>query len=263
MARVKTGVAELDKMLDGGFLEGDAVMVAGSAGTGKTTLALQYLVSGIESGYPGIYLSFEQLPDQLYRDAKNFGWDLRMMENENKLRVVCTSPNLLVGDGGAEALLEQTMSEINPRRIVIDSLSHLSMFVKDADIRKEVYRTLMYFKTKGLSSFLIWESPQIGGQAFAVSDVGISFLVDTLVLLKFVEIDSSIKKALAILKMRGSDHDRHLRQYEITRRGFIVGGSAVASSFTEYEGVMTGSPTRNSSQKFAELFSKAAAGKKT
>jgi circadian clock protein KaiC len=256
MVRVKTGVVELDKMLNGGFMEGDAVMVAGSAGTGKTTLALQYLVTGIEAGYPGIYLSFEQLPDQLYRDAKNFGWDLRKMEDENRLRLVCTSPHLLVGEGGAEPLLEQFMNEINPRRIVVDSLSHLSMFTKDEDIRKEVYRTLMYFKTKGLSSILIWESPQIGGQAFAVSDVGVSFLVDAMLVLKFVEIDSSIKKALGILKMRGSDHDRHLREYQITQRGFEV-----ISAFSDYEGVMTGSPTRNSSQKFAELFSKAAASK--
>src|SRR5439155_1380370 len=84
---------ELDEMLRGGFMDKDAVMVAGSAGTGKTTLALEYLVNGAtQFGEPGIYLTFEQLPDQIYRDAENFGWDLRKLETENKLRVVCTSP---------------------------------------------------------------------------------------------------------------------------------------------------------------------------
>jgi len=94
MARQKTGIVELDEMLHGGFMEPDAVMIAGSAGTGKTTLALEHIVNGATKyGEHGIYLTFEQLPDQLYRDAENFGWNLRQLEEEDKLRVVCTSPN--------------------------------------------------------------------------------------------------------------------------------------------------------------------------
>ncbi|MBI2127249.1 MAG: circadian clock protein KaiC, partial [Thaumarchaeota archaeon] len=97
MVRVRTGISDLDKMLGGGFMEGDAVLLAGSAGTGKTTLALQYLVNGVtQFGDAGIYVTFEQLPDQIYRDAKNFGWDLRKMEEQNKFRLICTSPELLL-----------------------------------------------------------------------------------------------------------------------------------------------------------------------
>ncbi len=232
---METGVVELDQMLGGGFLPGDAVMLAGSAGTGKTTLALQYLVSGARQGEPGIYVSFEQLPEQLYRDATNFGWDLRKMEKEDKLRVLSTSPNLLVEESGAEALLEQSVKEINPRRIVIDSLSHLSMFVRDEDLRKEIYRMLMFFKAKALSSLLLWEAPQSAGQSFAISDVGVSFLVDSIVMLKFVEIESSIRTALVVMKMRGSAHDRQLREFEISSKGVKVG-----PPFLEYEGVTSG-----------------------
>ena len=82
--RVRTGIADFDAMLSGGFMRGDAVMLAGSAGSGKTTIALQYLVNGIAMGEPGIYLTFEQMPDQIYRDALNFGWDLRKLESEGK-----------------------------------------------------------------------------------------------------------------------------------------------------------------------------------
>ena len=131
MDRVKTGLSELDAMLGGRFMPGDAVMVAGSAGTGKTTLALQYLVNGItQFGDRGIYVTFEQLPDQIYRDAKNFGWDLRKMEEENKFRVICTSPNLLLETDG-ETILDEPIKEIQPRRRVVDSLSHLAMFVPE------------------------------------------------------------------------------------------------------------------------------------
>src|SRR5437899_11647205 len=94
MARNRTGILELDEMLRGGFMDKDAVMIAGSAGTGKTTLALEYLVNGATKfGEPGIYLTFEQLPDQIYRDAENFGWDLRKLEAEDKLRHVITRPD--------------------------------------------------------------------------------------------------------------------------------------------------------------------------
>jgi circadian clock protein KaiC len=251
--RLSTGVPELDQMLRGGFLRGDAVMLAGSAGTGKTTFGLHYLMSGMAAGENGIYLSFEQLPDQIHRDAKQFGWDLAKMESENKLRVVSTSPDLLVGDGDAEALLEQPIREVNPRRIVVDSLSHISMYVDNEDIRKEAYRLISYFKTKGISSLMIWESPQVLGQSFSVSDVGLSFLVDAIISLKFVEIESSIHRALVILKLRGSDHDKSLRQYEITKNGIRV-----QAPFKDYEGIMTGNPTKSSAEKFAELFSRAA-----
>lgn len=237
--RIKSGIRELDEMLHGGFMEGDAVMVAGSAGTGKTTLALQYLVNGLTKfGDNGIYVTFEQLPDQIYRDARNFGWDLKKMEEENRLKVVCTSPNLLLESDGV-SLLDEPIKEIRPRRIVIDSLSHLAMFVEEKELRKEAYRMIMYLKTKGLSSLLLWESPQIIGQTFSVTDIGLSFLVDCIVMLKPVEVDSSMKKAIAVLKMRGSDHDNKLREFEIASTGIKV-----AAPFADYEGIVTGTPRK-------------------
>jgi circadian clock protein KaiC len=255
--RVKTGIPEFDTMLRGGFMKGDAVMLAGSAGTGKTTLALQYLISGITTtGEGGIYLTFEQHPDQIYRDAKNFGWDLQKMEAEDKLRIVFTSPDLLMGDGDPEALLEEPIKTVNARRIVVDSLSHLSMFANNDDVRQETYRMVNFFKTKGMSTLLIWESPQVLGQSFSISDVGLSFLVDAIVSLKFVEIDSSIRRAMVVLKMRGSDHDKSLREYEITKDGVKV-----HASFKDYQGIMTGSPTKVATERFVDAFREAAGRK--
>jgi circadian clock protein KaiC len=254
--RVGTGIVEFDAMLRGGFLRGDAVMLAGSAGSGKTTIALQYLVNGIAKGEPGIYLTFEQMPDQIYRDALSFGWDLRKLEREDKLRLVCTSPQLLLEGSGADELLAEPIREIGAQRIVVDSMSHLSMFVPEGDLRKEAFRMVMYFKTSGLSSILLWESQQENGHSFSVTDKGMSFLVDSIILLKFVEIESSIRRAMVVLKMRGSDHDKRLREYQITSRGIRL-----EEAFTEYQGLMSGSPTKVGSEKFFELFGKAAKGK--
>ena len=254
--RVKTGIVELDEMLGGGFMPGDAVMVAGAAGTGKTTLALQYLVNGVKQGEPGIYVTFEELPDQIYRDAKNFGWDLRKMEDEGNFRVVCTSPSLML-ESGDGSLLEDVIREVQPRRLVIDSLSHLEMFVKKEDMRMEAYRMVSYLKTRGISSILLWESPQISGMSFSVTDVGLSFLVDCIVALKLVEIESSMRKALVVLKMRGSDHDKRLREYDITSQGIVV-----STPFSNYEGLMTGSPRRSYTEEAASNWAMAFAKNK-
>jgi len=252
MARIQTGIGELDKMLGGGFMEGDAVMVAGSAGTGKTILALQYLVNGItQFGDKGIYVTFEQLPDQIYRDAKNLGWDLREMEAENKLRLICTSPSLFLESGEGEHILDEPIKGVQPRRIVVDPLNHLAMFVEKDDLRKEAYRLIMYLKTKGLSSLVTWESTQMNGEFFSATDIGMSFLVDCVILLRHVEIKSSVRKALVVLKIRGSDHDKRLREFEITSKGIKL-----AAPFSEYEGIMSGSPRKSITDAFMEAFKK-------
>jgi circadian clock protein KaiC len=214
-------------------------MVAGAPGTGKTTLGLQYLVNGAnEFGENGIYVTFEQMPDQIYRDAAAFGWDLRKLERESKLKLVCTSPDLLIASDG-EHLLDETIRQLKPRRIVIDSLSHLGMYIDEKNLRKETYRLLNYFKTKGLTSLSIWETSQIAGQDFSVTEFGVSFLVDCVVVLRLVEIESSMRKALVILKMRGSDHDKAFREFHINSHGVKL-----SKPFSGFQGVVTGIPRR-------------------
>src|SRR5437773_324004 len=151
-------------MLNGGFLKGDAVLVAGAAGTGKTTLALQYIVNGVrQSGQSGLYISFEQMPDQIYRDAKSFGWDLRRKEEAKKLKVICTSPDVLLDEEEREVVIGEAIKEIHPTRVGIDSLTHLSMYLGEKAFRKEMYRLLMSFKRAGVSSMSLWEAPQLTG----------------------------------------------------------------------------------------------------
>lgn len=244
MTRVKTGIPGLDEMLGGGFMAGDAVLVAGSAGTGKTILGLQYLINGaLKFNENGLFVTFEQLPEQIYRDANNFGWDLKKLENENKLKLICTSPDLMFEDAGKGHILNELIQQVMAKRIVVDSLSHFELYGKSDDFRKEAYRLIRYLKTKGLSSVLIWESQDITGLPY-ITEKGLSFLCDSLVALRYVEISSTMRKALVIMKLRGSDHDKQLREFEITSEGIRI-----AKPFTGFEGIITGSPRKSQAAK--------------
>ena len=163
------------------------------------------------------------------------------------------SPDLLLEAHEGERLLDEPIRQVKARRIVIDSLNHLQMYLKEnKDVRREAYRILMGFKTKGITSISIWEMPQLLGDSLALTDVGMSFVVDSIVLLRLVEIESSMRKVLVVLKMRGSDHDKRLREFEITSRGLIVG-----QPFSGYESVMTGNAKKSFGEETTRAFAKA------
>jgi circadian clock protein KaiC len=241
MERVKTGTPGLDEMLHGGFLPQTANLVEGAPGTGKTTLGMQFIYHGIVAcGEPGLILTFEEFPQQYYNDAASFGWDFRQMEREEKLRVVMTSPEVTTADleqvGGR---IENLVHQIGAKRVLVDSLSHFERLSEDsAHLRAIVFGFVNALKREGLTSILTRENMALLGEAEATDDA-LAFLVDSYTLLRYVEIESTIRKALLVLKMRGSDHDKGIRQFEITARGIEV-----RAPFEGREGIMSGSPRR-------------------
>ena len=241
MERVKTGIPGLDEMLKGGFLPQTANLVEGAPGTGKTTLGIQFIYHGVVAcGEPGLILTFEELPQQYYRDAASFGWDFRQLEQEGKLRVVMTSPEVSKNDleqvGGQ---IERLVEEIGAKRILVDSLSHFeSIGEEPAHLRGVVYGFVNALKRMDLTTVLTRESMALLGESDTPGEA-FTFLVDSYVLLRYVEIESAIRRALLVLKMRGSDHDKGIRQFEITSRGVEV-----RAPFEGREGIMSGSPRR-------------------
>jgi circadian clock protein KaiC len=250
MERVKTGIPGLDEMLWGGLLPQTANLVEGAPGTGKTTLGMQFIYHGIVAcNEPGLILTFEEFPQQYYSDALGFGWDFRQMERENKLRIVMSSPEVSLADleqvGGR---IETLVREIGAKRILVDSLSHLKRLSKDpSHLRSIVFKFINALKREGLTAMLTQESGALLGEAGG-ADNALAFLVDSYVLLRYVEIESTINKALLVLKMRGSNHDKGIRQYEITPRGIEV-----RAPFEGREGIMSGSP-RQMADSFMQAF---------
>jgi circadian clock protein KaiC len=241
MERVTTGVPGLDEMLLGGFLTQTANLIEGAPGTGKTTLGMQFIHHGIAvCGEPGLILTFEEFPQQYYDDAASFGWDFRRMEREGKLRIVMTSPEVSKADleqvGGK---IERLVQEIGAKRVLVDSVSHFERLSgSPTELRSLVYGFVNALKREGLTSVLTRESMALLGEGDGADDT-LAFLVDSYTLLRYVEIDSAVHKALLVLKMRGSNHDKGIRQFAVTSRGIEV-----RAPFEGREGIMSGSPRR-------------------
>jgi circadian clock protein KaiC len=212
---------------------------------------MQFIHNGIRyHNEPGLIVTFEEFPQQYYRDAEAFGWDFRQLEREGKLRVIMTSPEVTRSDlesvGGT---IETLAREMGARRILVDSISHFDQLSEDPiELRGVVYSFINALKREGLTSVLTRESPVLLG-----GDEGentIAFVVDTYLLLRYVELESTIRRALLVLKLRGSDHAKDIRQYEITPQGIEI-----MSKFEGQEGIMSGSP-RRMADAFVEAFGK-------
>ena len=220
--RVRTGIPGLDDMLSGGFIEGSAVLLMGAPGTGKTTLGMQFLYNGIiEHDEPGLLITFEQFPHILLRDAQSFGWDLSALEEYNKLRIIYTSPQVFLSSLQAPSSpLNRTILEWGVRRIVLDSVSHFGRLTRNPTKLRDIYSTLVNgFKREDLTSILTCEdsSSQLG-----TDRAKLAYVVDTVLMTRYVEVDSAIQRAIMVLKMRASSHTQDIHRYEIGPRGIVV-----------------------------------------
>lgn len=248
--RLSTGVPGLDAMLHGGFLPQTANLVEGAPGCGKTTLGMHFIYAGASQGEPGIILTFEEFPQQYYRDAAAFGWDFHKLEREGLLRVVMSSPEVIKRDlehiGG---VLEKHIVTLGAKRILIDSISHFGRMSEDPVVmRTLIFTFLNALKREGLTILLTRESSWLLGEERSDEiDADVGFIVDSYIMLRYVEIESAVRRAIIALKMRGSAHDQAIRQFDIGAQGMHI-----LAPFEGREGIMSGNP-----HKMSESFIKA------
>jgi circadian clock protein KaiC len=240
-------------MISGGLIRGSANLLEGAPGTGKTTLAMQYIYNGITMyNEPGLIITFEEFPQQYYHDALQFGWDLKKLEEENKLKVIFSDPHTTLDefdkmDGEFVTLIEN----MGIKRVIIDSMTHFESIVSDQyELRDIETRLINALKREGTTSILLRENDSLLGQVSHISSK-IPFIVDSYTILRYVEIDSAIEKALCILKMRGSDHQKDIRCFRITSKGIEV-----ESKFSGREGIMSGITHSTPQDAFVNVFGK-------
>jgi circadian clock protein KaiC len=236
--RLSIGVAELDEMMGGGIPEGDSVLVAGSSGTGKSILATQFIAEGLRQGEPAVVAIFEERPKGYVERAKNFGLEFGESAQDVPFEILYLRPLDLSVDETMHALIE-AVHKIGARRLVIDSLAGFEMALAPGfrtDFRESLYRMIGALTRTGLTILSTVEVEE-HFTALPFSAYSVSFLSDDIIRLRYAEIEGRLRKVLMIIKMRGGNHNKDIREYEITPKGLTIG-----DRIQGYAGLTTGIP---------------------
>ncbi len=249
--RLSTGVPGLDEMMGGGIPSGYSVLIAGPSGSGKTVLSNQFIVEGAKRGENGIVAIFEKRPND-YLQTTPRGAEFEELVREKKLEVIYLRPLDLSID---ETLLEiqNAVKRLGAKRAVIDSLSGLELALAPTfreDFRESLYRMMGALTGLGVTVMATVELED-SYTDLRFSPQGIAFLTDAIIMQRYVEIDGQLRRALAVVKVRSSQHSKELREYEISADGGIV----IGQSLNGYEGLLTGTPSeeREAANRSADL----------
>jgi circadian clock protein KaiC len=239
--RLRTGVPGLDDMMGGGIPEGDAVMLTGPAGSGKTTFAAQFVAQGLSEGANCVVGVFEEYPEAYLARAKTGLVDFGEMIKANRLAVVYLRPMTLSVD---EMLVEfvNAVQRVGATRVVIDSLSGFEIALAPTfrlDFRESLYRLVGALTATGVTVLMTAEVIEVFPE-IRFTNERVSFVTDDILVQRYVEIDGRLEKVLAVVKMRGSAHSRDFRVYDLTPSGAVIG-----EPLKGFHGITTGVPTRD------------------
>ena len=219
--RISTGVPGLDTMTRGGLPSGGSTLVLGPSGCGKTALALRFIVQGLENGERGLYVTFQENPKQLIHKAASFGWDLNPYVESGQLTLFNVVGGALDLDFIASVVRDE-LAKGPLHRMVIDSLAEMVVAARESERFSFFALSLLgSLRAAGVSVLTTSETSSLGPTPELIG--GLSFLYHNVVLLRYIEQASEVGRAVAILKMRNSDHEKGLWTFAITSRGFEVG----------------------------------------
>ncbi len=220
--RVPTGIPGLDEVMSGGYEIGSNNLVAGGAGSGKSIFSMQFLVTGIEKyNEPGVYVTFEEKKENVYKHMLTFGWDLAKYEKEGKFAFVEYTPEQvkkMLEEGGG--LIESLLTKIKAKRIVIDSITAFGLLFRDALGRRQAILALLDLMRKWDATALL--TAEFEPDVERPSSTAIEFEVDSIILLYYPREGDTRKRALEILKMRGTEHSKKIFPLRIGNIGITI-----------------------------------------
>jgi circadian clock protein KaiC len=231
--RLAMGVPRLDEMLGGGLPVGYSLLVAGPSGSGKTILATAFLSEGVRLGEPGVIVAFEQTPSQSWTRT------IDDLVRAGKIGLINTRLMDLSIDEIVQRLID-LIQKMKATRVVIDSLSGFELAVAPTfreDFRESLFRMITVLSGLGVTVLMTSELEDRYTD-LRFSSYGSAFLTDAIIVQRYVEMNSRLKRVMAVVKVRGSNHSDQLRHYEITDGGIVIGDPVV-----DYERLLGGQPT--------------------
>ena len=233
--RISSGSRELDEMCGGGFFRDSVILLSGATGTGKTLTVTQFLAGGAAAGERCLLLAFEESRDQLFRNASGWGMDFEQMERDGLLRVICDYPEVAALEDWI-IKIKDMIDEFRPARVALDSLSALERMGTVKAFREFVISLTSFIKQEEITGlFTATTSALMGGTS--VTEGHISTLTDSIILLRYVEMFGEMKRGITVLKMRGSLHDKQIREFTIDGGGMHIG-----RAFRHVTGILAGTP---------------------
>jgi circadian clock protein KaiC len=231
--RITSGISELDKMCGGGFYRDSIVLVSGATGTGKTLTSTQFIAGGVEAGEKCLLFAFEESREQLFRNAYGWGIDFEKMESEGKLKVECEYPEV-AGLEDHLIKIKRIIEEFKPNRVAIDSLSALERVSTLKGFREFIIGLTSFIKHQEMAGLFTSTTPTLMGGT-SITEAHISTITDSIVLLRYVETYGEMRRGLTVLKMRGSRHEKQIREFRIDEKGMHIG-----KPFRDVSGIISG-----------------------
>lgn len=233
--RVTSGNAELDRMCGGGLFRDSIILASGATGTGKTLMVTHFIQGGTAAGERCLLLAYEESREQLGRNANGWGVDFDQLEAEGRLKVVCEYPE----SASLEDHLIHIKREVDlfkPDRLAMDSLSALERVSSMRGFREFVLAVTSFIKHRETTGLFTATTPTLTGGT-SVTEAHISSITDTIILVRYVELYGEMRRGLTVLKMRGSRHEKDIRELVIDSQGMHIG-----APFRNVAGILAGNP---------------------
>jgi len=248
--RISSGIPALDKMLAGkGYFRGSTVLVSGTAGVGKTSMAAHFAEAACKRGERVLYFCFEESPSQLMRNMLSIGINLEPWEQKGSLQFQATRPTFY----GLEMHLAATHKAVNdfkPHIVIMDPINTFVIGEKEVEVKIMLMRIVDYLKSNQITAFFTSLTANEG--ALEQTDVGISSLIDTWLLLRDIELSGERNRGMYILKSRGMAHSNQIREFILTDHGIELREVYIGA-----RGVLTGSArTAQEANENAELLTR-------
>jgi circadian clock protein KaiC len=250
--RITSGNTSLDAMCGGGFYRDSIILVSGATGTGKTLMVTEFVAGGAKHDERCLIFAFEESREQLFRNAIGWGVDFKRMEEEGNLRVVCEYPEV-TGLEDHLIAIKTEIEDFRPNRIAVDSLSALERVSTMKGFREFVIGLTSFIKHKEVAGLFTATTPTLMGGS-SITEAHISTITDSIILLRYVEVYGEMRRGMTVLKMRGSMHDKEIKEFVIDDKGLHIG-----MAFRDVTGILTGIPqlmSQSEIERLGELFSK-------
>jgi circadian clock protein KaiC len=234
--RLKFGLPELEQVLGGGLTIGSSTVISGSPGTGKTIISLYYLIAGAKEGEPGLYFGFRENQEQLIQKAHRFGLDLQTPLEQGLIKII-TLPPVEIELDFITTWLQQAVEASGVKRLVIDTLGEIEQACKPQQRSFNFSSALLhYLKSRRITTLYNFDINKLIGSELDLSETAFTALAENLLLLRQVEYQAQLYRIVAVLKMRDSAYDNHIRQFVIEEES----GLKVLDPLLSAQGLLSG-----------------------